>query len=299
MASTGHRQRGLVLIAVLWLGAFSVLAVGAYIALVRDRADWIARERDVLSAYMLAQQGLDQWLAHERKKRPGSLGGEDESPKGDYKVQVEDAASRINVNRLNEQQLFTIFRRFAEEPEDVKIIVDSILDWRDDNDIKRPNGAESDYYQRHDPPYRAGNGPFRFVGELMLVRKLAELATREELESLFSVGAHSRVNVNTAPREVLAEIPGLEADVIDTLLRMREALAPKGLTEERLRQILPPTSTEQLVDWLSVSESKDRCVHSQGQREGAQFAVELTWCFHGDDDTPYEARFRAVPVADE
>ncbi len=49
-------------------------------------------------------------------------------------------------------------------------IADAILDWLDDDELPRRYGAESEYYQRLDSPYFAGNGPLQSLDELLLVR---------------------------------------------------------------------------------------------------------------------------------
>ena len=52
----------------------------------------------------------------------------------------------------------------------VNTIVDSILDWKDPDDFHRLQGAESDYYQSLPHPYKAKNGNFDTVEELILVK---------------------------------------------------------------------------------------------------------------------------------
>lgn len=52
-------------------------------------------------------------------------------------------------------------------------IVDSVKDWLDSGDddaITGLNGAESDYYEDLDPPYKCKNGPFVDLGEVALVK---------------------------------------------------------------------------------------------------------------------------------
>ncbi len=48
-------------------------------------------------------------------------------------------------------------------------IADAILDWIDSDDEPRPYGAESDYYQSLNPPYRAKNGPINSLDDLLQV----------------------------------------------------------------------------------------------------------------------------------
>ena len=49
-------------------------------------------------------------------------------------------------------------------------IADAILDWMDDDDDTRSNGAEADYYLSLAQPYQPANRPFRNLDELLMVR---------------------------------------------------------------------------------------------------------------------------------
>ncbi len=55
-------------------------------------------------------------------------------------------------------------------PEDADTIVDSILDWKDADDLHRLHGAESDYYLSLPNPYKAGDVPFETLEVLALVK---------------------------------------------------------------------------------------------------------------------------------
>ncbi|MCG8651997.1 MAG: general secretion pathway protein GspK, partial [Pirellulales bacterium] len=49
-------------------------------------------------------------------------------------------------------------------------VAESILDWLDEDDEPRPNGAELDYYSSLPTPYEPANGPLQTVDDLLLVR---------------------------------------------------------------------------------------------------------------------------------
>ena len=103
---------------------------------------------------------------------------------------IEDELSKIQINALvdfpkgrhyNESQkiMWDRFIRLLlsqnEDLTDVEAtgIVNSIKDWLDSGDDDATtglNGAEAEYYQGLDPPYKPGNGPFTHIDELMLVK---------------------------------------------------------------------------------------------------------------------------------
>ena len=49
-------------------------------------------------------------------------------------------------------------------------VADAILDWLDEDDETRENGAEFDYYAALDPPYAPKNGPLETIEEMLLIR---------------------------------------------------------------------------------------------------------------------------------
>lgn len=74
-----------------------------------------------------------------------------------------DEAARVNVNSAPEEMLRQL-------PGVDTTMIQSLVDWRDEDEQVLPNGAESDYYMGLEDPYPAGNGALRSVRELMRVR---------------------------------------------------------------------------------------------------------------------------------
>jgi general secretion pathway protein K len=94
---------------------------------------------------------------------------------------------------------------------------DAVADWIDSDDATRSGGAENPFYQALSTPYPAKNGPLETYEELRMVSGFNE----ELLRKLYpyvtvyaeSKGApNSKVNVNTAPKELLAALDKLMTD---------------------------------------------------------------------------------------
>ena len=85
-----------------------------------------------------------------------------------------DECARLDINTATEVQLRRLFNEVipltADEPVDINVLVDSLLDWREPGTSARPNGAKDAYYNTLYPPYRAKGAPFSTVEELLLVR---------------------------------------------------------------------------------------------------------------------------------
>ncbi len=84
-----------------------------------------------------------------------------------YTVNITDEASKLNINIATKEQLLYL-------PNMTEEIADSILDWRDDNSEITGGGAESGYYVELPYGYRARDGNFKTVRELLLVKGVRE-----------------------------------------------------------------------------------------------------------------------------
>jgi general secretion pathway protein K len=126
------------------------------------------------------------------------------------------------------------------------ILVDSIMDWRDPDDLHRINGAESDYYQSLPVPYSAKNGPFDTVEDLLWLRGVTtamfygsgeDAAAPERgaivgLKQLFTVDSpNDRVNLRTASAEVIHALTGIDMKKCQQFVEERKKLSDKSLPD--------------------------------------------------------------------
>ena len=82
-----------------------------------------------------------------------------------------DESAKLNLNYLpnmglSNDDLDTLLMNI---PNMTIEIADAILDWMDSDDTKNPYGAESETYEQMSPPYKAKNGPFETIDELLMV----------------------------------------------------------------------------------------------------------------------------------
>jgi DNA uptake protein ComE-like DNA-binding protein len=73
-----------------------------------------------------------------------------------------DEGSKLNINTASVAMLEGLPRMTAE-------LAAAIVDWRDADETVTTGGAESETYQRRDPPYYCKNAPFETMEELRLV----------------------------------------------------------------------------------------------------------------------------------
>ncbi|MCD6388223.1 MAG: general secretion pathway protein GspK [Desulfobulbaceae bacterium] len=111
---------------------------------------------------------------------------------------VVNESGKIDLNKLNKPLINLFLDYLAVEEEQKAIIVDSLLDWRDSNDLHRLNGAEGDYYEALDDPYLPRNGPLKDPTEFFLVKGTEELTGRFKASDVFTVhNSKGRINFNS------------------------------------------------------------------------------------------------------
>jgi type II secretory pathway component PulK len=191
--------------------------------------------------------------------------------RGHYWVAVADEESKIPLNGRLTPQYDAVFRRLLSnagvtDEKLVSTIVDSIQDWRDADNLHRLNGAEDDYYLSRPTPYRAKNGDFESIDELLLVKGMTpeilygDIAGRQRQTALqtqlpwerefkpgeylgvarhLSVHSSGKVNINTASPDVMMAL-GLTAAETKAFLDVRAATPYRDV--QALINLLTPIS---------------------------------------------------------
>ena len=91
-------------------------------------------------------------------------------------IRIEDERGKIPLNFLDDDQAQRLFIALGASGERLKILTDSFLDWRDEDDERRDHGAEAADYQGIQPP----NGEILSVQELANMRGM-DAALMEKL----------------------------------------------------------------------------------------------------------------------
>ncbi len=136
-------------------------------------------------------------------------------------IEVSDERGKVPLNLLEEQQLTLLLESAGLSGEPLAVARDSFLDWIDDDDEPRPNGAERDYYRGQGLVPR--NAGFLTLGELGRVRGFSP-ATVQKIASVATADfGNGSFDARTAkPAAIAIMYPGGDA-AIDEILRAREA----------------------------------------------------------------------------
>ena len=232
-------QRGIALVLALWLTilltviasgfAFSMRSeiVAARNALSLSRARAAADGAVERTLYELGRPRLtDAWTADGARH----VWKDDDI---DIVTTAVDEAARIDLNFANETLLKGLLMSSGglDDPTATRVL-DAILDWRDADDLKRPNGAEEADYRAAGLTYGPANAPFETVGELARVLGMTPALYARVAGSLTVYSRQAGINPQTASRDVLLAIQGATAEIVDDFIARR--------TEARENKLPPP-----------------------------------------------------------
>jgi general secretion pathway protein K len=140
-----------------------------------------------------------------------------------------DEAAKIDINAAPDLLLKNMLMNIGglEEPS-AAALVDAIVDWRDPDDLRRPNGAELTEYRAANSKYVPANAPFETIGEAARVLGMTPAVFRRIAPVITVYSRQPGVNAATAARDVLLALPNTTAEVVDAYIEQRtQALANK------------------------------------------------------------------------
>jgi len=283
MPKSESRSQGFILIAVLWVAMLlSVFALnyattsrlGAQRAMVVDRLTtdvWLRRSalalaEQELRTYYANQERLEQEAELEEERDPDQRAGlwypRHEARTVDIQgqsvqVRVMGSDSRFDVNALPQGMLETILLACGlRQGAELTGVVNSILDWIDDDDLRRMEGAETPYYRTLEHPYPAKNAPLESIEELLLVKGIdADLFWGRDqqpglIDFLDVFGQTEKLDINSVSLAALALVPGLREQTREAVLQARSAGRIEQMSD--LAPLVDARDYEQLVLYFDV-----------------------------------------------
>ncbi len=237
------------LLVVLWVIVLLTAIVGEFSYSMRTEINITRNFKEEAEAYYLALAGLEKAkmeillteslytylnkdgvlvfnIDNEAPQRSGNLG------RGSFSYNLTDEESKLNINTASALQLRYLFLKSGVDVTDVDIMVDSIIDWRDENDLHMLNGAEEDYYRSLKYPYSAKDGLFESIDELLLVKGMtreifygSKDADGEQkykgVVQYLTVNGLNTININTSSDVVLEAFLGVERAAV--IISQRDA----------------------------------------------------------------------------
>jgi general secretion pathway protein K len=282
----GRFERGIALVLVLWVVTLLTVIAGSFVygarstALVAGNLVAIAKARALADAgihrglYELAKPATDaeRWQANGRTH---AFSPDD----AEIRVVMRDESAKIDLNTANDALLKGLLFSAGLDDDQANQILDAILDWRDPDDLTRPQGAERDRYEAMGLPYIPANAPFQSVDELQRVIGVTHDLYRKLAGALTVFSLQPGINSTLASRQVLLALPDVTAADVDAYLAQREEMLEAEQAPPPFPQALGFESggASQVYNLRSIAKASD----------GTQFVREAVARLEQDPKRPF------------
>lgn len=238
-------ERGFALVITLIITALLIAVTTEFIHEVFVETSLLHGYEDAQQASLLAESGIQGGikvlkLALAAQSYTSLLDGwaapqafQDE--RGSLSISIKEESGKLNLNSivnqngtLNENNYGIAERLLASLGLPVDL-TDAAADWIDSDDSTRAGGAESPYYQALPNPYSAKNAPLETYEELRMVSGFNDTIL-SKLSSCLTVYA-GQINVNTAPKELLAALDeGMTDELAGRIIESRKQAPIENIT---------------------------------------------------------------------
>jgi len=298
-------ERGIALILVLWIVVILSMAALSLSLLTRSEALATLSAKEATENKFFAEAGtrrgvMELFYRHANRNRQEVLEGFEvfqcdgraytaEMADGHYRIRIADESGKINLNALTDNSgivLKNLLMNNGVAEETAVIIVDSILDWKDKDNLHRLHGAEDEYYQSLARPYKAKNAPFDSLEELVFVRGITRPilqgdAGRKGILPFCTIHSTSdKINLLSAPPEVLKAIPGMTDDMVKRIMEYRD-LSPAARGQHIAGWVGGDFSA--IAPYVTTVESNVYSIDAVGYRESEmrQYAIRAIVAIEG------------------
>lgn len=223
------KQRGVALILVLWVLSILMLMAGSFTKTMRRESAGVMTHKANAEANAQTQAGIAlaqaMMLQEDETKRwrvDGSI-YEIETENATMRIRIFSETGKIDINSATSTLLHQVLLHAPLETQAQIELENAILDWRDDDEITRPFGAEKTEYKAEKLNYAPRNKPFRSLEELQMVRGLNAdvFAWMQPIFTVYAAG-QTEVDFNLASRDVLNVLPEIDVNLLDAYFLARQ-----------------------------------------------------------------------------
>ncbi len=233
-ARPAQRDAGVALIAVLWLLVLLSALGASYSLSTRTNVALAHNVVGAAEAEAAADAGLQRVLAGLITSTNRQVFAFDGTPyswtfgTSEIRFVIEDEGGKIDLNAASEELLASLFRVVGVVAKESRAIAAAIADFRDEDQNRRPTGAEDPDYAREKAPHGAKDAPLQVVEELLQVKGMTGTLYRAIAPAVTIYSGAEQPEEKVAPPVVVAALaevsgrsPASRPDSTDTFLKSR------------------------------------------------------------------------------
>jgi len=254
-----RRQQGIALVLVLWVLILLTVTTGSYALMARmDQLEANQLLSGTQSRFW-AEAGLNLTAVALREPDDELRMIADGRP---YAIEVDDVLivvsaiderGKLDINAADETTLAILFSNHGMEPGDAELLAARVMDWRDNDDVERVNGAELDSYLAEGMAVGPANRNFMLVDELLQVLGMSYELFRRMEPGLTVFSGSALPDIGFAPAEALLAIP--------------------DITEEEAVNFVSERQSEEAGDGLGITLPNGQSVVAQGR--GLTYSIRV------------------------
>lgn len=231
----GRFEQGVALVLVLWVVTLLTVIAGSFIYGARSSALVAGNQVSLAKARALADAGIHRGLYElvkpvtdaERWKADGRI-RLFSLDNVEIRLVMRDESAKIDLNTADDVLLKGLLRSVGLDEDGANQVLEAILDWRDADELTRPQGAERDRYESMGLRSIPTNAPFQNLDELQRVIGVTPDLYQKLVNLLTVFSKSTGINSTLAPRQVLLSLPNVTEADVDAYLAQREELLDSG-----------------------------------------------------------------------
>ena len=141
-------------------------------------------------------------------------------------VSATDERGKLDINATDELTMINMFSGHGVELADAELLAAAVMDWRDEDELERVNGAEEDAYFAAGLGVGPANRPFMMTEELLQVIGMSYELYRKMEPGITVFSRAGQPDPAFAPVEALMALPDITREEAQNFVAERNALMP-------------------------------------------------------------------------
>ena len=233
MSASRRAQSGIAIVLALWLTVLLTVLASGFAFSMRSEALATRNALSMAKARASADGAVERTAYELMRPRVANAWNFDGDvhrwQDGDASIVVTavDEAALIDVNAAPAPLLKNLLMVVGGmDDQAAAALVDAMADWRDPDDLRRPNGAEAPEYEAAHLKYKPSNAPFETIGEVARVLGMTAAVYARIAPYITVYSRQPGIDPKTASRTVLLALPNATPEAVDAYLAARaDALA--------------------------------------------------------------------------